>query len=203
MDGGEGSGKDHHIARLRARPDMAHVVFTREPGGTPAGEVFRDILLHHPEFNLRPETELFLFSAGRAQLMREVIIPALLRGAHALSNRGFLSTIAYQLYGRRQPERVLNFFLKATQFALSDGTNTYFPDMYILLDVPPEIGLARKKPAERNRFEAEALDFHRRVREGFLRHIGEMGRYAVIDTNRDAETVAADILAAVRKTLAS
>jgi dTMP kinase len=182
FEGGEGSGKDTQINRLKKRyENREDVVFTREPGGTELGEKIRSLLLSQDSKGMAVQTELLLFVAARAQLVGEVIKPALNDGKIVISNRFALSTIAYQIYGRDR-HRYLPFLQEIGPFV----ANYCVPNAYILLDVTPEVGLARVE--ERNdgktRFDAEALEFHRRVREGYLEHVG-IGQYHKI-INADA-----------------
>ena len=132
---------------------------TREPGGTPAGEQIRHVLLS-PEFEgLDPRAEALLFAAARGEHVARVIRPALERGDVVICDRYIDSSVAYQGYGRDLgPARVRDLSLWATGGLL--------PDLTVVLDVDPEVGLARF--AQRDRLEAEPLEYHRAVRAGFL-----------------------------------
>jgi dTMP kinase len=199
LEGPEGSGKTSHAEGLRARLTDAGftVTLTREPGGTPTGERIRTILLHpgtadapaaHPD----PRTEALLFNAARAQLVAEVIGPALARGEVVVCARFADSTLAYQGSGAGMP---LDALRTLERFA-TDGLR---PDLTILLDLPPELGLARKSAAETTRFEAGFdLAFHERVRAGFLAlAAAEPGRFAVIDASAPLDAVFDTIVATV------
>ncbi len=174
LEGGEGSGKDTQVDRLKERyAGDDSIVFTREPGGTGMGEKIRSLLLSPDSKDMTVRTELLLFLAARAQLVEQVIHPALEAGKTVISNRFALSTIAYQIYGRDRHE-YLPLLQEVGEFVMNNCT----PDAYLVLDVTPEVGLERV--AKRNdgltRFDAETLGFHRRVREGYLKHAA-IGRY--------------------------
>ncbi len=161
LEGGEGAGKTTLIEGLRKQlvADHHEVVVTREPGGTALGERIREWLLHGRD-DLSPYAELQLFLAVRAQHLHEVIHPALNRGAIVLCDRYNDSSIAYQGYARGlDPEAV------ATQCELACGGKK--ADLTLYLDLPPAEGLDRLGEA-RDRIEGAGLDFHHRVRSGFL-----------------------------------
>jgi len=170
LEGPDGSGKSTQVSllteQLRARG--IEPVVTREPGGTRTGELIREILQHdRSEEPLAPETETFLFLAARAQLVRAVIRPALLEGRWVLCDRFMDSTVAYQGYGRG-----LGPALIEPMNALAVGETV--PDLTILLDLDPAIGLERIGHRNRaigrqaDRLERETLAFHERLREGYL-----------------------------------
>src|SRR3989344_5996221 len=147
IDGGDGAGKDTQIARIKnffCGP--VDVLFTREPGGTAIGKQLRKVLLSSENTALSPETELLLFSAARAQFMKEIVIPALKAGRNVVTNRFDSSTAAYQIYGR-QRAHLRPLFASINALALTDATTgtIYRPDLYILLDVLPKTGIIRKK----------------------------------------------------------
>ena len=192
FEGGEGSGKSLQARTLaetlgeRGR----EVVLTREPGGTAAGERIRDILLHAREIPLSPEAQLLLFSSARAQLVRDVIRPALDAGKIVIADRFFDSSVVYQGHGQGVP---LEAIREVTRLAVG----SLVPDRTFLLDVPVEVGLARsgwRAEAKWDRFEADATDLHLRVRDAYLRlAAAEPGRFAVIRADRAEAEVAADI----------
>ena len=192
FEGGEGSGKSLQARGLaetlteRGRD----VVLTREPGGTAAGERIRDILLHAREIPLSPEAQVLLFSSARAQLVREVIRPALDAGKIVIADRFFDSSVVYQGHGQGVP-------LEAIREVTRIAVGTLVPDRTFLLDVPVEIGLARsgwRAEAKWDRFEADATDLHVRVRDAYLRlAAAEPGRFVVIQADRDEAEVASDI----------
>lgn len=204
FEGGEGSGKSLQAKRLRealasAHPDRA-VVFTREPGGTPAGERIREILLHAKEIELSPEAQVLLYSAARAQNVRDLIRPHLDAGHIVIADRFFDSTLAYQGYGHGVP---LDSIRAVT--ALAVGSTV--PDRTFLLDVPVAVGLARsgwRVDAKWDRFEVLEQAFHERVREGYLRlAAAEPRRFAVIPGDRDEASIATDIRRQVDELLAT
>lgn len=193
LEGGEGSGKDAQIELLKENLDPARTVFTREPGGTAVGEKLRSIVLGT---DMTPETELLIFLAARAELVRTVIRPALEKGKLVVSNRFGLSTIAYQIYGRQRPQ-LMPFLIEASKWAL-DGLE---PPYCLLLDVSPEIGLERVKRRSdgETRFDAEKLAFHERVRQGYLNHYEDNGRGALIDARVPLVHVARQITDQMKK----
>ena len=192
FEGGEGSGKSLQARRLAdALTERGRdVVLTREPGGTAAGERIRDILLHAREIPLSPEAQALLFSSARAQLVREVIRPALDAGKIVIADRFFDSSVVYQGHGQGVP---LEAIREVTRLAVG----ALVPDRTFLLDVPVEIGLSRsgwRAEARWDRFEADATDLHVRVRDAYLRlAAAEPRRFAVIRADRGEAEVAADI----------
>jgi dTMP kinase len=160
FEGGEGSGKSTASAAVAARLGEAGtaVTHTREPGGTAVGELVRG-LLHE---RLTPRAELFAFLVARAQLVHEVIRPALERGETVLCDRFTPSTFAYQVHAR-------GLSADAARQANVFATGGLEPDLVVYLDVAPEIGLRRKLgEAEAIRTGLEGLAFHQKVREGYL-----------------------------------
>ena len=199
IEGPEGSGKSTMAARLR--DDLvagdAQAILTREPGGTQIGEGIRDLLLAHDEGQVPTEiADAFLFNAARAQLVAEVIGPSLDRGESVICARFADSTIAYQGYGAGLPVEAL----RALEAFATGGLR---PDLTILLDLPAEVGLARKSADEINRFEAVLdLSFHHRVRDGFLTlALQEPRRFVVVDATVPADTVYAAMWKAVTERL--
>jgi dTMP kinase len=193
LEGPDGAGKTTQAERLRERASGAgfDVVLTREPGGTPAGERIREVLLHGGK--LDPRTDALLFNAARAQLVADVIRPALDRGAIVISTRFADSTLAYQGHGAGLPLGEL----RALERFATDGLK---PDLTILLDLPVDVGLARKG-AELTRFETDFdVDFHRRVRDGFLAlAAADPGRFAVVDASQPPADVAVAVAAAAAR----
>jgi dTMP kinase len=193
LEGPEGSGKSTQAHRLAGRLVAAgyHCTVTREPGGTLLGEEVRKIILH--ELSPVPAADALLFNAARAQLVAEVIEPALARGDVVICDRFADSTLAYQGYGAGQSIEALR--------ALADyATGDLVPDLTILIDLPVEEGLSRKRnSAEINRFESTLdLAFHRRVRDGFLAlAAAEPDRFVVLDgllSPEQTEVAVADVL---------
>lgn len=195
IEGGEGSGKDTQIALLKKHFGEKDFVFTREPGGTKMGENIRNVLLSTDAPAVDERAELLLFLAARAELAGKIITPALAAGKNVISNRFGLSTLAYQVYGRQHPE-YLPLIEQFNQLVLADCR----PDAYILLDLPPQVGLerVRTRPDKVTRFDEEAVAFHERVREGYLKHVEDTGKAIVVDASRPVEEVWHDVLAAVQ-----
>jgi dTMP kinase len=199
LEGPEGSGKSTQLPLLAAWLTQAgyHVLETREPGGTPISECVRD-LLHDPVFTeMDPRTEILLYSASRAQLVNEIIRPALAAGQVVLCDRYFDSTYAYQGYGR---DLSLDDLRYITRFA----TEGLKPHLTLYLDVEPKVGLRRKEDGgeEMNRMDREALDFHRRVRSGYLTLAKEEPRrWEVIAADTPIETVQGALRSAVARHL--
>jgi dTMP kinase len=201
FEGSEGSGKSTQIARLAAHFQSLkrEVVTTREPGGTEIGEQIRNIIVHNSRGDeMCAETELLLFTAARAQLVREVIAPALLRGAFVLSDRFLDSSTVYQGIGRNLAADPVN---QINRFAVGN----VMPDLTIVLDVPEAVSLARLKQRASDlpdRMERENIDFYRKVREGYLvlaRGLPE--RFVVIDGTKDQDWIERRIRAAVDERL--
>ena len=182
FEGGEGSGKSTQARALYRRLLKLGIpaILTHEPGGTPLGKDMRRWLKFKGE--LDPETELLLFNASRAQLVSQVIRPALKSGTIVICDRFYHSTIAYQGYGRD-----LDFDL--IEAANNIATQGLCPDLTVLLDIPVEQGLARKRL--RDRFEREELAFHQRVRQGYLEMAKqEPERWLVIDGSLPKKEIA-------------
>jgi dTMP kinase len=196
FEGVEGSGKSTQLELLRRLLEERgrEVVVTREPGGTPAGERVRALVLD-PAVELHPRAEALLFAAARAELVEAVIRPALERGAVVLCDRYLDSSLAYQGGARglgRGPVEQINRF----------ATGGLLPDLVVLLDLDPAAGLARR-PRDPDRIEAQDLGFHRRVRDAFRDlAAAEPGRFAVVDAAAPVEEVADQIRAAVLGLLA-
>jgi dTMP kinase len=152
------------------------VLLTHEPGGTALGNELRKVLKRKDSSAISPRAELFLFAASRAQLVAEVIRPALQEGKVVICDRFTSSTMVYQGYGRE-------LGLNAIEVVNNMATENLNPDLIILLDISPEQGLARKRSST-DRFELEDLSFHRRVREGYLKMAAaEPDRWLVIDAS--------------------
>ncbi|MEW5991593.1 MAG: dTMP kinase [Chloroflexota bacterium] len=198
LEGPEGAGKTVLSERLAdaLATDGLDVVVTREPGGTRLGERLRELLLARDSPAIDPLVDAFLFNAARAQLVAEVIRPALDAGRVVVCARFTDSTLAYQGYGAGVDLDVLHELAAA-------ATGGLVPDRTILLDLPAEAGLRRKAPDDHTRFEAAFdLEFHGRVRDGFLELAGrEPARFAVVDAGRPIDKVFAEVLAAARAAL--
>lgn len=196
FEGPEGGGKTTQAGKLveRLRAAGREVLYAREPGGTPTGEAIREILQYDRAGEpICRETEVLLFGASRAQLVRHVIIPALEKGTDVVCDRFADSTTAYQGYGRG--------FSIEQMLAINDfAINGAVPDLTVLLDVDVATGFQRL--AERHkatsstwdRIEREERAFHERVREGYLELARRWpDRFRVVDARRDAEAVAEDV----------
>jgi len=194
FEGGEGSGKSTQIRMLAHRLEAAGLAVRvlREPGGTPAGEAIRAILLDPQHEGLDSRAELLLYEAARAQLVADVIEPALEAGEVVLCDRFFDSTTAYQGYARGLPaDEVARLNVVATGGLL--------PDRTLVFDIDPALGLTRATSASgADRLEGEEVGFHERVREGF-RAIArdEPGRVRVLDARGGVEEVADRVEAAL------
>ncbi|HUG56439.1 MAG TPA: dTMP kinase [Candidatus Limnocylindrales bacterium] len=192
FEGGEGSGKSVQARSLAEwlRERGREVVLTREPGGTAAGERIREILLHAREARLSPVAQALLFSAARAQLVDEVIRPALGTGKIVVADRFFDSTYAYQGYGGGAD---LDGLRAVTRLAVGDVR----PQRTFLLDLPLEVGLARagRRGDERwDRFESDDPAYHERVRDGYLRlAAAEPGRFVLLRADQGEEAIAAAV----------
>ena len=191
FEGGEGAGKSTQEALLTEALEERGltVTRTREPGGTPAGEEIRRVVLS-PEFEgLDPRAEALLFAAARGEHVARVIRPALERGEVVICDRYLDSSVAYQGYARGLgPRRIRDLSLWAT--------NELLPDLTIVLDIDPADGLGRF--TERDRLEAEPLDYHRQVRAAYLALAEEdPARYLVLEARDDIQAIAAAIIARV------
>ena len=204
FEGPEGGGKSTQIKLLAKRLKAAgrRVMITREPGGTPTGELIRDVLQHNKSGEaLLPETELLLFEASRAQLVRKVILPAIQKGVVVLCDRFFDSTTAYQGYGRGMD-------LKGIDTMNRVAAGRAVPGLTILIDVSHSTGFGRLRRRNHamktghDRIERENRSFHQRVRRGFIRIARENpGRIKVVDGSRDLKALEADIWKIVKRCL--
>ena len=196
FEGPEGAGKSTQAALLISKLEARgiEVVYTREPGGTKLGEAIRGVLQYNAAGeDPCPESEVLLFEASRAQLVRHVIQPALARGAWVLCDRFADSTTAYQGFGRGFSVELMETI---NRFAIGSAV----PDMTILLDVNVSLGMQRcakrqvGKKVQYDRIESEALEFHEKVRQGYLelaRRFPE--RFRKVDAMRLAEPIAEDV----------
>ena len=185
LDGIDGAGKSTNLAVMKAwfEKHQLPVLFTREPGGTPAGEALREILLN-PATQVSLRTETLLMFAARQQHLETVILPALKNGTHVVSDRFTDATFAYQGGGRGVPLQDI-----ATLEHWVQGN--FRPDLTLLLDVPLEVSMARiNQTREKDRFEQEEAEFFNRVREVYLQRANEQPkRYAVIDSSQSLGAV--------------
>lgn len=192
FDGGEGCGKSTQAAMLRQVLETAGVqtLVVRDPGATRVGEMIRHILLDPANVEIGMRCEMLLYMASRAQLMHEVVAPALAAGRCVISDRFVTSTLAYQLGGDG---------LTAEQIrAVGDvAIAGRWPDLTIILDMPVEKSAARLK-RDRDRIEQRSVQYHERVRQNYLMQAAQHPRQMrVIPADRDAHAVHADVLAAI------
>jgi dTMP kinase len=198
FEGGEGCGKSTQSRLLLKKLEQQNVpvVLTHEPGGTALGNELRRALKRRWGSFISPQAELFLLAASRAQLVAEVIRPALEEGKVVLCDRFTHSTMVYQGYGRG-----LDF--TAIKMVNNMATRYLNPDLIIFLDISPEQGLARKQSLK-DRFELEDLSFHQRVREGYLKMAAaEPDRWLVIDASLPKGKIAEIIWDRVSQLLAN
>jgi dTMP kinase len=192
FEGGEGLGKSVLSARLAEalRARGRDVVLTREPGGTPLGERIRDLLLHAREIALSPEAQALLFSAARADHVRDIIRPALEAGRIVVGDRFFDSTLVYQGYVHGADIEGLRAM---TRFAVGD----LIPDRTFLIDAPVDVimgRLAARGGGRWDRFHVQDRGFHQRVRDGYMRlAAAEPGRFVIVNGDQSEEAVSADI----------
>ena len=199
FEGIEGCGKTTQIALLSdvlKRRNIPHSV-TREPGGTAVGEGIRKILLHSETIHLTAAAELLLFYASRSQNILEKIEPSLAKGEVVICDRFYHASMAYQGYGPGIP---LEFIDKLTSLVCGE----HRPEITLLLDIEPEIGLRRARarngqsPEDEGRFEMEDVAFYTRIRNGYLDLADrEPQRIRVIPADRSIEDVHRDVMAAL------
>ena len=195
IEGGEGAGKSTQTARLAATLEASGIatLATREPGGTPRAERIRALLLEPGEARWEPATEVLLHFAARVENVARTIEPALAAGRIVICDRFSDSTLAYQGYGAGAPIPLIR--------AIADAALGGFrPDLTLILDVDPELGLARTRARStaRDRYESQPLDFHRRVREGFLELAADASdRCVVLDAAPAEDAVAEAVLGEV------
>jgi dTMP kinase len=199
LEGGEGAGKSTQIARLAEllRRTGLDVLTTREPGGSPAGERIRKLLVEGDPGSLGPLTEALLHFAQRAEHLTETIRPALARGTWVISDRFADSTMAYQGYGHRLGRKTITSLYRLV-------CGTFRPDLTLVFDVPVSLGLERagRRPGAETRYERMGQQFHERLRRGFLDIAKrEPRRCAVIDAAQSLDAVTAQMLQTVNRRL--
>jgi len=183
LEGPEGSGKTSHVPALVAHlKEQGYSVFpTREPGGTSIGEQIRLVIHDLKNVEMHPRSETLLYQAARAQIVEQVIRPRLAAGEVVVSDRYSDSTIAYQGYGHQQD-------LEQVRTLVRYATGGLVPDLTVLLDLNVELGLQRKTQdgSEWNRLDAYTVDFHKRVRTGYLGMVAaEPKRWVVVDAAQE------------------
>lgn len=198
FEGPEGSGKTTQIAMLRdfLISRGLEVVTTREPGGTSAGDRIRSVLLGNEIGCLEPETELFLMLAQRTEHLRKVILPAVSQGKVVLCDRYFDSSMAYQGFARGlDPQKIRDIH---AQFLPG-----FLPECTVLLQIAPEQGLERARHGGRkqhDRIESEALDFHRRVYDGYNSlALNEPERFVIVQADGDPLQISEKIIEGIKK----
>jgi len=198
LEGPEGSGKTSHIPYLvEYLREKGYIVFpTREPGGTSIGEQIREVIHDLKNVEMRPRTETLLYQAARAQIVEQVIKPRLVDGEVVISDRYYDSTIAYQGYGHQQD-------LEQVRALVKYATGGLAPDLTVLLDVDVEEGLGRKKKDnEWNRLDAYTIEFHQRVRAGYLAMVNaEPNRWVVVDAGQKWDMVQDELRIAILRRL--
>lgn len=196
FEGPEGAGKSTQLALLAERLNASgrRCVLTREPGGTSAGDAIRGVLLD-PAQTIAPLSEFLLYSASRAQLVSEVIAPALGSGHDVISDRFIGASVAYQGYGRGLD---LEFVTSINRHV----THGLAPDLTILLDVDPATGLGRVAARSGlDRLEAESVAFHAKVRAGFIAQARTDPSWLLVDGAGERDEVAATIWSSVETLL--
>ena len=201
LEGPDGSGKTSQMPRITALLEEKgyEVLCTREPGGTSISEQIRDVIHSLENTAMRPNTETLLYQAARAQVVGEVIRPALAEGKIVLCDRYADSTLAYQGYGHQQD-------IESLRSLIDYATNGLVPDLTLLFDVSAEEGLRRRENSgeEWNRLDAYKLEFHNRVREGYhqLRTV-DPDRWAVIDASKTPDEVFEQVRAVLNERIAT
>jgi dTMP kinase len=180
FEGCEGCGKSTQTRLLynKLQNDKIATVLTQEPGGTPLGNKVRSLLKVKRNIDISPLAELFLFNSCRSQLVADVINPALDSGKVVICDRFADSTLVYQGYGR-------GLDLKLITSVNAIATGGLEPDLTVLLDTDPELGLQRKHNSADDRFEAENIAFHRKIRDGYLNLAQKKpGRWLVVESGQ-------------------
>lgn len=196
-DGSNGAGKSTVLEHIKEHLNSKNIEFisTREPGGTEVGEKIREILLDKSYSNMCSTTELMLFAAARAQHIHEKILPALEKGIHVISDRFESATVSFQQYGRGLPSQIVD---QLNDLALGD----FRPDMTIVLDLDPVVGLERVRSRGEglDRMEEVDIEFLERARQGYLEQAKSYPeRFTVIDATQSLENVVEEALATIDK----
>lgn len=204
FEGGEGTGKSTQVKLLAEylKGKKVDVVLTKEPGGTPIGQELRAMLCTGDKDKFDAVAEALLYYADRRINMQQKVLPALEKGSWVISDRFADSTMAYQYYGynKRVSKQILDELYKMT---LGD----FYPDLTIILDIDPKIGLARSMAVnstyavQETRHESRGIEFHQNLRKGFLEIAKTSDRYVVVDANKTIENLHANIVKLVEERL--
>ncbi|HVZ76220.1 MAG TPA: dTMP kinase [Candidatus Paceibacterota bacterium] len=201
IDGMDGSGKGTQIKLLQAKLARPDVLFTREPGGSPLGEEIREMLLRTEGNPRNPIADFFLFFASRGSHIEDIVTPAREKGAHVISDRYASSTYAFQVYGEEHHELLALF--DAVMNSLDK--NKYWPDLYIILDLPGEMAYERRSKdaaQAKSGFDLKPLAYHERTREGFKAFARDYGPVEFVDASRTPEEIHADVWRILSRELA-
>ncbi|MEI7474116.1 MAG: dTMP kinase [bacterium] len=193
FEGADGSGKTTQISKLSnyLTNNNTKNIQTRDPGGTELGSSLRQILLHYPNY-ISPNCELFLYLADRSQHVDEKILPALKEGNIVLCDRFIDSSLAYQGYGRGID---LNQIIELNKIA----TRGLIPDLTILLDIDTDTA-ANRIAREKDRFESEAQEFHKKVRQGYLEVAkSDPSRFVIINANQSIEDIFTQLISVLKE----
>jgi len=193
IDGGDGCGKSTQVERLASwlRQQNCDVFTCRDPGSTGLGEAVRGILLNRHDLDICRMSEMLLFMAARAQMVQELIFPALKSGKIVVTDRFLLSTVVYQGYAGK-------IAVDAIEQVGTIATAGTLPDLTFVLDVPLEIAKLRMTDREMDRMERMGTDYHEQVRQGFLSHVKtDPQRFVVLDAAQSAD----DVTEQIRKTV--
>lgn len=198
IEGGDGAGKDTQIEKLKELLKDHPTVFTREPGGTTLGKTLREILLHNSHGPVSLPAEIFLFLGDRAQHVEEVVKPALAEGKVVISNRSWVSFLAYQIYGRN-----LLDWKELVETAIEKIFKNAPADLILILDVDPEVGNTRQRAMGKapDVMESMATEARHAIRSAFLSIAQTLPTAVVIDANRPVDEVWEDVKAAVLKVI--
>lgn len=212
FEGGEGSGKTSALDYLKEELSGHRIIFTREPGGTPTAEQIRNLVLSRKvQLNdpLDERAELGLFGAARIQHIERVIKPALKQGMHVICDRFSASTYAYQVFAAQRSDlegifAILDEIFRGARIQKGKLEGALEPDLYILMDVDPEVGLARSaKRGDTNKFEDKLIEFHEQVRNGFFSYLSAKSHKVINNTSRDHKEVLEEVYRIVCTTLFS
>ena len=195
FEGIEGCGKSTQAQMLKdfLIKEGKSVFLTREPGGPKIAEDIREMLLSVNNKEMLPQTEVLLYMASRSQHTGEWIIPELEKGKIVISDRYYDSTFAYQGAARKIDGKLIDTIRRYATFGL-------VPDITFLVDLPEEIGLSRILEKDADRLEQESMEFHKRVREGFLELAKkEPERFVVLDGNKSIDEIHNDVISIIKK----